>query len=263
MYICNMATLIKLSEFLTPDTIARITELLDENDDDTNTHYADMTSSLINLLGIEIETGDIIQLDSEVYRNDTKMVWDGGKCVLFVTEPDEYGSIPPLPQLSVPDVFPIGYWNETVAHNNLVPFAHGPFVDQILASHVMDSDLHYYTDFDTPVQHKVVRRNEKGEMVEVPEPHHQISKATFTIKKDVETVYTIYYEWVSPKLLTLDEMTKQLTAHYAAHPVSLYESDTILEDYLLDVDTCPTFDPKTTLLLKFDTDSPLDETEDE
>jgi hypothetical protein len=250
-----MATILYLSEFLNANTLARISELLNDNDDDVNNHYSDMCTSLIHLLGVEVSVGDIIQLSTEVYRNDSKMIWDGSKFVHLDSDVDEYGAVPPLSQLSVPQHFPIDYWKDSVTHNYLVPFDSSQFKDEILKTHHIDGSIHYFEEFITNNNKFAgIRRNSKGQSVPIAEPVYQVSQATFTYtdKTGKATVYTIYYEWINPKPLTIEDMNVKLSSMMTAKKTNLYHTHDILEDYVTAVNKSLTYDPNTTFTYIFD-----------
>jgi hypothetical protein len=214
-----MASCHYLSDFLNADTVSQIGEILSKQVVGAETEYLKLANSLIKLLEIEISSGDIVQLERLVCRNDSKLIYSNNQgCILLDSNVDDYGAVPPLSEFSVPQNFPINYWVESVDHNNLVPFDHTQYLDELLLSHQLAPDIHYFEN-DEPTK-------------------HQISKATFThlesrgLVRFVPVTYTIYFEWINPETQTLENLTTKLKTILHHKNVYLYMTQSILEDYV-------------------------------
>lgn len=69
----------------------------------------------------DLKRGDIVLLESiSGYRNDGKCIFNGEILENLYQEIDDYGSVPP--EYKVIDEFPVGYWANSIDHNNIVWF---------------------------------------------------------------------------------------------------------------------------------------------
>lgn len=78
----------------------------------------------------DLRRGDLIGLAMFMgYRNDGTFIYDGKEAVELSEDPDDCGTVPLI--FSVPDEFPVRYWEDLVIHNSYVPFHPDRWMNQL------------------------------------------------------------------------------------------------------------------------------------
>ncbi len=124
-----------------------------ENDDNLEL-YAEITNSLKNnvyyllsdltqvvkTLLPSIVRGDVILFqDSDyIYRNDSKVIWDGQQCLNLDYTDDEYGSVPP--SFLINEFPTTDHFIESIGHNSYVRLNANDFDFTFVSKFIMDSD---------------------------------------------------------------------------------------------------------------------------
>ena len=72
---------------------------------------------------LDINAGDVIKTEVNGYRNSGKYMWDGKNVIDLYYGYDDYGSVPPVIQITDNNDFTPNSWKNLIVHNNLIFFS--------------------------------------------------------------------------------------------------------------------------------------------
>jgi hypothetical protein len=221
-----MATIISLDKYLTNCTIETIKSTLFK-DSQCDRMYATLITNLVKMINIDIKCGDILQLEPTKNVDDlsvnpiyNRLIWTGVEAVSINYDETDIGSIPLLADFSVPQKFGTDHWNQVI-DRCYFPFNSSDFSNEIVQNHKECHQIKHHSDDGTKLPEGVNR--------------YQFTQSSFIFK---ESVYTLYYVWISLRLMSFEERHKLFLDQLYRDPILPFQSvmAALEENYIVDKD---------------------------